>query len=157
MAARLIGLDVTTLNALTMTYGRFDFKRGWFDVVIEATAHAGQIQGYVKPLFRDLTVFDLVEDVKGDKDPLQFFWQALLGVTTGVFTNQQRNQFGTYIPFTGDLSKPSADILATVGNVLRNAFIRAYLPRLQNGTNEYDGMEFEAGSITGPDSVGDQP
>ncbi len=157
MAARLIGLDVTTLNALTMTYGRFDFKHGWFDLVVEAQAHAGEIQGYVKPLFRDLTVFDLVEDVKGDKDPLQFFWQALLGVTTGVFKNQQRNQFGTYVPFTGDLSKPKGDILAMVGNVLRNAFIRAYLPRLEDGSNSYDGMEFEPGSITGPDSVGDQP
>lgn len=157
LATRLIGLDVTTLNDLALTYGQFDFKHGWFDLVIEADAHAGQIQGYVKPLFRNLQVFDLIEDIKTDNNPLKFFWQALLGVATGVLKNQQRDQFGTSIPFTGDLSQPNPDILATVGNVLRNAFIRAYLPRLDNGTDTYDGMEFEAGSVTDPDSVGDQP
>jgi hypothetical protein len=157
LATRLVGLDVTTLNDLAMTYGQFNFKRGWFDLVLEANADQGQIQGYIKPLFRNLTVFDVIEDIQTDKNPLQFFWQALLGVATSVLKNQPRDQFGTSIPFTGDLNQPKPDILITIGNVLRNAFIRAYLPRLNNGTNAYDGMEFQPGTILDPDSLGDQP
>jgi len=156
MAVRLIGLDVTKTNDLVHTYGQFEFKGGWFDLVIEADAKEGGIAGYVKPLFRNLQVFDLVDDIKHDDNPLQFFWQALLGVTTGILKNQSRDQFGTSIPFTGDLSAPNTDILSAIGNVLRNAFIRAYLPRLNSGSPALDGMQFQSASITDPASIGDQ-
>jgi len=156
MAVRLIGLDVTKINDLARTYGQFEFKRGWFDLVVEVNASEGQLQGYAKPLFRSLKVFDLIDDLKDDQDPLQYFWQALLGVATELLKNQSRDQFGTSIPFTGDLSNPDTDILSTVGNVLRNAFVRAYLPKLQNGTDAFDGMEFGPPAITDPTSVGDQ-
>src|SRR5436190_1501639 len=33
LTLRLLGLDVTKLNELARAYGKFDFKRGWFDVV----------------------------------------------------------------------------------------------------------------------------
>ncbi len=157
LAVRLIGLDVTKINDLARTYGQFDFKRGWFDLVIQADASEGQINGYVKPLFRDLKVFDLVNDLKTDNNPLQFFWQALLGVATRLLSNQSRDQFGTFIPFTGDLTQPDTDILSAVGNVLRNAFVRAYLPRFENGSDRPDGMQFGAPSITDPISIGDNP
>jgi hypothetical protein len=140
MAMRLIGLDVTTLNELATTYGKFDFKRGWLDLVIETDSKEGQMTGYVKPLFRNLKVFSLTEDVKND-DVLQFFWQALIGGTTELFKNRSRDQFGTRIPFTADPSGTSADILATLGNVFRNAFLRAYLPRLENDGGS-DGIVF---------------
>jgi len=154
MAVLLQGLDVTALNDLAHTYGGFDFKGGWFDLVVEAQANEGQLEGYVKPLFRNLKIFDVVEDVKYDANALQFFWQAILGVTTGILKNQPRDQFGTNIPFTGDLTQPNMDILGAIGNVLRNAFIRAYLPRFSAGNQSFDGMQFEAPSITNPTNLG---
>jgi Domain of Unknown Function (DUF748) len=148
MAARLIGLDVTKLNDLALAYGRFDFKRGWFDLVIESDAKEGQINGYVKPLFRDLKVFSLAQDVKEDNLP-QLFWQALVGATTAVFKNHARDQFGTLIPFSGDTSgATTADILAAVGNVLRNAFVRAYLPRLEGGEAPDEHFKFGPPDLT---------
>src|SRR5206468_3780901 len=129
MAARVLGLDVTKLNDLALTYGKFDFKRGWFDLVVETDSKEGQMTGYVKPLFRNLRVFDVAQDVRED-NPLQFFWQALVGVTTKILRNPSRDQFGTLIPFTGNASRATTiDTLATIGNILRNAFVRAYLPR----------------------------
>ncbi len=131
MALRVIGLDVTKINDLARAYGKFDFKRGWFDFVVETDAKEGRLTGYAKPLFRELQVFSLVEDLKQD-NALQFFWQALVGGVTGLFRNQARSQFGTLIPFSGDLGNATTtDILAAAGNVLRNAFVRAYLPRLE--------------------------
>src|SRR6185437_5180138 len=143
LALRLLGLDVTKINDLALAYGKFDFKRGWFDLVIEADSKEGRMNGYVKPLFRDLKVFSISQEVKQD-NPLQFFWQALIGAVTTVFKNQPRNQFGTLIPFYADTSTSTTpDILATIGNVLRNAFVRAYLPRLQNQyTNTPDNLQF---------------
>src|SRR6185369_4687107 len=116
LALRLLGLDVTRLNELALAYGKFDFKRGWFDLVIEADSKEGQLSGYVKPLFRDLKVFDLVEDIKED-NVLQVFWQALVGVATNILKNRTRDQFGTLIPFSADDSNATTtDTLATIGN-----------------------------------------
>jgi hypothetical protein len=155
MALRLLGLDVTKINDLALAYGKFDFKRGWFDLVVEADSKEGQMTGYVKPLFRDLKVFSVSQDVKED-NPLQFFWQALVGMTTNLLKNRPRDQFGTLIPFSGDTSNATTtDILATLGNVLRNAFVRAYLPRLQDQQENASELHFSAPDFTDSLSTSD--
>jgi hypothetical protein len=155
LSVRLIGLDVTKINDLALAYGKFDFKKGWFDLVLDVDAKEGQLTGYVKPLFRNLVVFSLIKDVKED-NPLQFFWQALVGAATQLLKNQPRDQFGTLIPFTGDEATSKPDILATIGNVLRNAFVRAYLPKLENGPPD-TGLQFDPPQVSDPISAGDPP
>lgn len=148
MAVRLLGLDVTRINDLALAYGKFDFKRGWFDLMIETDCKEGQMTGYVKPLFRNLEVFSLAQDIKEDSVP-QFFWQALVGATTRILKNQARDQFGTLIPFTGDASGTTTlEILSTIGNIFRNGFIRAYLPRLEGGEDSVEGLHFQTPDFT---------
>jgi hypothetical protein len=155
MGLRVLGLEVTKLNDLARTYGKFDFERGWFDLVIETESREGQITGYVKPLFRNLTVFSLRDDLK-DENALQAFWQALIGAATHLFKNQQRDQFGTLIPFEASYTGATrTDILATIGNLLRNAFVRAYLPRLEGGKDTVNGLQFSPPELQDPISVGD--
>ncbi|HTL30461.1 MAG TPA: DUF748 domain-containing protein [Tepidisphaeraceae bacterium] len=146
LAVRLLGLDVTQTNALARAYGAFDFEKGYFDLVVELDAKEGMVEGYVKPLFRNIKVFSLSKDIKED-NPLELFWEALVGVATQVFKNQPHDQFGTQIPLRGDLSNPQTDILATIGNILRNAFVRAYLPRLEGGAPDVDWLRFEPPSL----------
>ena len=157
MALRLLGLDVTKINDLALAYGKFDFKRGWFDLVVETDSKEGQITGYAKPLFRDLQVFSLGEDLK-EKNMLEFFWQALVGGVASLFKNQSRDQFGTLIPFSGDATgATTTDIFATIGNILRNAFVRAYLPRLEGGQESVGGITFQPPQISDPITAGDSP
>ena len=157
MALRLLGLDVTKINDLALAYGKFDFKRGWFDLVVETDVEEGQITGYAKPLFRNLQVFSLSEDLK-EKNVLQFFWQALVGGVTSLFKNHSRDQFGTLIPFSGDATgATTTDIFATLGNILRNAFVRAYLPRLEDGQESVGGLTFQPPQISDPISAEDSP
>jgi len=155
MGMRLLGLDVTKINDLAMSYGKFDFERGWFDLVVEAEAKEGLLSGYAKPLFRNLKIFSLSEDIK-DENVLELFWQALVGGLTSLFKNHPRDQFGTLIPFRGDLSQATTtDILATIGNILRNAFVRAYLPRLEGGGEVVSGLQFAPAELSDPISAGD--
>jgi len=145
LALRLVGLDVTKTNALARAYGNVDFESGWFDLVIELDVKEGRLAGYVKPLFRELEVFDLSRDARANI--FLVFWEALVGLASNLFKNQPRDQVATLIPVHGELSAPSPDFLATLGNVLRNAFVRAYLPRLQGIASEIDELTFEPGSI----------
>ena len=156
LALRLLGLDITRVNALARAYGAFDFEHGFFDLVIEMESTEGRIEGYVKPLFRNLRILSLKDDVKED-NVLEVFWEALVGVSSEVLENQPRDQFGTRVPFSADTTGGvQTDLLAIVGNVLRNAFIRAYLPRLQGGGPATDsGLEFGPAEISDPVSIGD--
>ena len=147
LALRLDSLDVSKLNPFTKAYGDFDFETGYFDLVVELTAKNGLLDGYVKPLFRNMRIFGR-NDFKGNI--FNAFWQALLGVGNLAMQNQPRDQFATRIPLTGQFDKPQPDIVPTVLNVLRNAFIRAYLPRLEGNTADIGGLEFRPGEITDP-------
>ncbi len=155
MALRLLGLDVTKTNDLTRAYGSFDFEDGWFDLVVEMDAKEGRLDGYVKPLFRNLKVIGR-QDVKED-NILQVFWETLIGAAAEVLKNQPRDQVGTLVELHGDLSNPNTNVLEIIGNVLRNAFIRAYMPRLEGVAEDVDGLQFGPGSVTEPTAVGASP
>lgn len=129
LSTQLIDLDVKRLNPLTRAYGDFDFEQGRFDFVAEVTTKDGFLEGYAKPLFRNLRVASLRDLEKGG--PIQFLWESAIGLLGRVFRNQPRQQFGTRITIEGNFDNPRTSILEIVGNVLRNAFVQAYLPRLE--------------------------
>ena len=132
LAMRLLNLNVNQLNALAKAYGQFDFEGGQFDLVVEAATKNGFVDGYAKPLFRGVQVISL-QDAKED-NPFEFFWEALVGTVGEVLTNQPHDQFGTRITIEGELDDPKVSVLEIIGNVLKNAFVRAYLPRLEGRT-----------------------
>jgi len=144
-ALRLVGLDVTKLNSLAKGYGGFDFEHGWFDLVVEMDAREGGVEGYVKPLFRNLRVFDPGD---GGFNLLAKFWEAIVGAAAALLKNQPHDQLATVIPVRGDLADPDTDVLALVGNLLRNAFIRAYLPRFQGTPSDRRMLTFAPGQST---------
>jgi hypothetical protein len=147
LAMRVVGLRVRELNDLAKAYGGVDFEAGYFDMVLAADCTEGRLEGYVKPLFRNLKVLDIPKDMTED-NVLEFFWEAIVGVTTNVLQNQPRDQFGTRIPFTGTLQSPEPDLVVSIGNVLRNAFIRAYLPRLDHAVISGNQIQFEPGVLS---------
>jgi hypothetical protein len=128
LALRMLGLDVERLNSLSRAYAGLDFERGWFDLVVELDVKEGSIEGYVKPLFRDVTVLDVREEA--GQDPLQTAWEAAVQIAAQVFESPPRRQVGTLVPLSGRIEQPNPDLLAALGNVLYNAFTRAYLPNL---------------------------
>ncbi len=145
MAMRMLNFDVTRINALAQAYGGLDFAGGWFDLTVEAEARNGLIDGTVKPLFRNLEVFNFTQDVVNGT-PLQAIWELLLGVTGELLENQPRDQLGTQVDFTSDSQSVDYNLLEVIGNVLRNAFIQAYLPQLRGEAGS--DFTFSPASIT---------
>jgi hypothetical protein len=157
---RLLGLDVTKLNSLTRAYGMFDYEQGYFDLVIQLKASEGLLEGYVQPLFRHISIINVRSDM-AHGNIVKLFWEALLGSVAEVFKNQPRDQFATRIPLVGTLKQPQPAILQTLGNVLRNAFVRAYLPKLPPDPDDLTPinqqnniLQFKTGSILDPAAPG---
>ncbi|HUS35907.1 MAG TPA: DUF748 domain-containing protein [Verrucomicrobiae bacterium] len=121
----LTNVDMTSLNNFFEAYAKANVKRGTFDVIIEMYGEDGRFEGYVKPIMKDLDMFELKQDAK---NPLKLAWQAVLAGVVKIFKNQPKDQVATKIPVSGTIDKKGIDLWTTLGNVLRNAFVHAFSP-----------------------------
>lgn len=125
--AKLENTDLTAFNDFFRAYANVDLKRGTLQFYTEMAAADGRFKGYVKPLLQDVDIVDL----KDAKHPLKFFWESFVAGVMKIFTNQNKDQFGSKIPLEGDVENPKAGILPAISSVLRNAFVKALSPRVE--------------------------
>lgn len=133
---RASDIELAELNDLTGAYGKFDFKAGRGDLVIEASAEKGQLDGYIKPLLREVEVFDWQQDVANeDKGILRSAWEALVGAGETVLKNQRRDQFATRVPLSGSLQDAETKPFQAFIAILRNGFVQAFDPRFEGSSD----------------------
>jgi len=130
--AELVGLDITNLNNFIDAYANLDVKQGTISIYTEAAAKNNKITGYTKPIIKDLKVVNWEKDK--DK-PLKIVWEVVVGAVAWVFKNHEKDQLATKAVFEGDLKDPSVDVWYLIGQILRNAFIQALYPALENSVN----------------------
>lgn len=121
-------VDMTTMNDLLRARGNFDVRSGRFSLFSEIDVKDGRVDGYVKPLFRDLDVYDRRQD--GDKN---IFRQAYEGIVGGIGTlleNRPRDEVATRTDLSGRIEDPRTSTLEIVVGLIQNAFVRAILPGL---------------------------
>lgn len=122
----LDGLDLHTLNDFFRAYAGVDVESGVLRLFLEIAVENGQFDGYIKPLLEDLSIIDLDEQ----KNPLQHVWEIVVAGLTELFENQPKDRLATRIPLSGTVENVQFSLGATLFNVLRNAFIEAFRPRL---------------------------
>ena len=64
------------------------------------------------------------------KNALAVFWSAIVGGLSTVFRNHPSDRLATKIPISGSFESSNVDLWTTVGTLLRNAFVRALVPKL---------------------------
>lgn len=138
--AELKSLDLTTLNPFFRAYADIDVERGTFSVFTEVAAAEGRFRGYVKPLTKDIKILDLDKD---EGSMLSLAWEALVAGAARLLENPPEVQVGTRIGFRGSFQDPQADLWETVAYLLRNAFIRALQPGLENSIELEGGPTLE--------------
>ena len=125
-------LQLKRMNDFASAYGKFDFKAGTGDVVIEAQAQKGQLTGYIKPLLRDVEVFDWQQDVQNkDKNIFRSIWEAVVGASETVLKNQSKNQFATRVELSGSVHQQDISAFSAFLAILRNGFIQAFNARYE--------------------------
>ena len=71
-----------------------------------------------------------------DKDkPLKIAYEAVVGAVDRIFKNHNKEQLATRVEFEGNIKNPNIDIWELIGEVLKNAFIQALYPSLENSVN----------------------
>ncbi len=132
-------IELKRLNDFASAYGKFDFNAGSGDVVIEAQAEKGQLSGYIKPLLRDVEVFNWQQDVENrNKGIFRSIWEALVGTSETVLKNQRKNQFATRVELSGNVHQQNISALQAFLQILRNGFVQAFNARYEQPKPEAD-------------------
>ncbi len=127
--AELRKLDLIALNDFFSVYGNVDVEAGTGGIYAEFVASDGRIDGYVKTLFEGLELFRYKE-IESAGDLLEAFWEGLVDLGAELFENQPRDRLAARIPLAGELDQASTDLVDTIGSLLRNAFVVALRPAL---------------------------
>lgn len=128
LTASLTNVDLPALNNFMRAYGKFDVARGDFAIFASFATRDSNYDGYCKVFFRDLKVFQWSKEEK--KDIWQIFWEAIVGAVGEIFKNQPHDQLATKIPITGTFQKTDVHIWPTIVTLLRNAFVKALVPKI---------------------------
>ena len=132
MNAEIRNTNLVKLNDFLQAYAKVDVNKGTFGMYTEVAAKEGKFDGYVKPIIKDLDVLGK-EDRKDNL--FQKLWEAIAGGVGQIFKNQSKDQLATKIPFQGDLNQPDANTWYAITTVLKNAFIQALQPAIDNEIN----------------------
>jgi hypothetical protein len=85
-----------------------------------------RIKGYVKPLFRDLDVYDPQQDQ--EKSLGRKLKEKAADLIGKVLRNEPREEVATVVPLQGQVRDPKASTWETLVGLVQNAFFEAILP-----------------------------
>ena len=123
---RIERTQMRAMNDLLRAYGNFDVTAGLFSLYSELRVKNGRVEGYIKPLFRDLKVYDRRQDK--EKHLFHKLYESLVGSVAKLLENQPRKEVATKTEISGALENPQTSTWQTIVNLLKNAFFKAFLP-----------------------------
>lgn len=132
LSLKLDNVNLPALNESLRAYAHVDVGRGTFRLVGEMAGRDGGFQGYVKPFFEDL---DFKNTADKDKGLGALIWERLVATFAWVVKDKSRDQVATRIPFEGKFGDPKFGLLATIANLFRHGFIRAFNPTVEGSVH----------------------
>ncbi len=128
LSLKLDYVNLPALNESLRAYANVDVGRGTFRLVAEMAGRDGGFQGYVKPFFEDLDFHNLEDKDKGIGSRV---WEHIVAGLAWVVKNKPRDQVATRIPFEGKFGDAKFGLFATITNLFRHGFIRAFNPTVE--------------------------
>jgi hypothetical protein len=126
LAVTIIKTDVTALKDVLRANDILHPHTGTFAFFSELTVKNNQIEGYAKPLLRDVEVYDPNKDQ--DKALSRRIYRRVVDGAMTVLENRPRDEVATKTDITGELDDPEFSTWQIIGNLFQNAFFKAILP-----------------------------
>ena len=131
METELTNMNLSKLNEFFKAYGNFAVEKGSFSLYAEFAGKDGNFGGYVKPFIEDFSI----KKVKEDDDLGQRVWEILVGTSMKILENPETDQVATKVPVNGEFNDADIDMWHAIYSVLRNAFVQALRPAIENSIN----------------------
>jgi hypothetical protein len=130
------------LNDLLRAHGNFDVVRGGFSLYTEVRVQDGRIDGYIKPMFREIDVYDKAQDKK--KNVFRKMYEGIVGGVANLLENRRRDEVATVAKIEGPVGNPDSSTLEIIGHLIRNAFFDAILPGFEREVKLVDPVQYRA-------------
>ena len=127
LTAEILRADLGRLSDLVRAYAGVDLQAGELSVFAELTMRGGAINGYVKPLLRDVQV-GAADETQADKGFGRRIHETALGLAAKVLKNRSRGEVATVVQLSGPVDHPRMSRWHTVGRLLQNAFFKPITP-----------------------------
>ena len=128
------GAKLVDVNPWLDEFLKVDAESGVFSMFSELAAAEGRFEGYVRPILED-PKFASSDETEG---PFRKAWEGLVNLAAKILENKQEDQVATQIPLRGELTDPDVDLVTTIVNLLRNAFVAAFSHSLEGSINLRD-------------------
>ena len=129
LSLKILKTPVKSFNPVLKAYGGTDVAAGVLSVFSEMAVKNGQVTGYFKPLFKDVTAYDPEQDK--EKGLLTKIFEKTINVASRVLKNTPRGEVATKADVSGPVQNPQASTWELVATLLQNAFFDAVLPGLE--------------------------
>ena len=136
---RFTDVQLVKVNPLAREYANLDFERGTMSVFSEMAMLDGKLNGYLKPLTKEMKIFKV--DENEGRSVGKFFTELLAQAGTAVLKNQKKDQVATRIPLSGTVENIETAIWPTLFGVLRNAYIEAFRGEFDNNITLQDALK----------------
>jgi uncharacterized protein DUF748 len=134
LAIRIDPTPMRILNDLWRAYGDFDVVGGLFSFYAEFKVKNGTVSGYVKPIFKDVNVYDQRQDKH--KGFFHNIYEGLIGGISWLLANPPRKEVATVIPVSGKLENPQTSTWEATVGLMQNAFFKAILPGFEKSIGQ---------------------
>jgi len=114
---------LTAMNDVLRPYLNFTADGGTFALYLQLRVSHGRVEGYIKPMFRDLEVHRDEQGGLGHK-----IYNGLMRVASKVLENRKSDLVATEVKIEGSVNSPKTSVWQIVGNLVQNAFFKTILP-----------------------------
>jgi hypothetical protein len=118
--------SLTSLNNVLRSYGDFDVSAGVFSLASELHVKNDAVSGYIKPFFKEITVYDKRKDK--ERGVGHQLYEMMVGGVAGILENRSRQEVATKVNVAGSLKNPQTSRWEIIGGLFKNAFFKAILP-----------------------------
>jgi hypothetical protein len=146
------GAKLVDVNPWLREFLKVDAEMGVFSMYSELAAAEGRFEGYVRPILEDPKFLSSDES----EGPFRKAWEGLVNLAAKILENKQEDQVATQIPLRGELTEPDVDLVTTIVNLLRNAFVAAFSHSLEGSINLRD-VASDVRCLSGEPPAAEQP
>jgi len=132
---------LASLNDVLRARGNFDVAQGTFELYTEFQVRDGAIDGYVKPMFRNIEVLDSAQDKH--KNVFRKMYEGVIGGAAKILENH-KGEVATVTSLKGPAADPKADTWQALGGLLKNAFVKAILPGFRREIHRVEPVKYRA-------------
>jgi hypothetical protein len=126
---QIVKTDLKSLNKVLKAYADLDLAKGNLSFFSNLAVKKGEVEGYVKPIFKDVEVYDPQQD--RDKAMTKKVYEAVVGGVKELLKNRPQQQVAAETDVSGPVPNPRADTWRIVATLIQNAFFQAILPGLE--------------------------